>query len=368
MNIDDSWIESAWTEITRKIDRTKDRLQDTFPHVSINGVYDDNALDWWTNGFWPGILWLLYRENKKPVYRDLAVSCEKKLEAPLYEFELLHHDIGFMWIPTSVANYKITGNPLSLRHALTAASHLAGRFNLQGRFIRAWNGDNAIGWAIIDCLMNLPILFWASETTADPRFRHIAIAHADTVMREFIQQDGSVHHIVSFNPETGERIEALGGQGYSATSAWSRGAAWAIYGFALAYKYTGKERYLQASKKIADFYLGQLPQDMVPPWDFRAPADQLWAKDTSAAACAASGLLEMARLDADGQHYHDSAIKTLQSLYLNYGSWNEDEEGLIKESTVSFPENRHVSVPVIYGDFFFIEAILKVKGQTNFFW
>ncbi|MDG0809547.1 glycoside hydrolase family 88 protein [Cohnella rhizosphaerae] len=144
-------------------------------------------------------------------------------------------------------------------------------------------------------MMNLPLLYWASREIEDPRYRLIAEIHADTVLREFVQADGSVHHIVSFDPETGERRGALAGQGYAADSAWSRGAAWALYGFALSYTYTGKDKYLAAAQKAARFFLDHLPADLVPYWDFRLPADaEEMPKDSSAAAIAASGLMELA--------------------------------------------------------------------------
>lgn len=152
-----------------------------------------------------------------------------------------------------MAQFKLLGHEDSRRRAMTAASHLAGRFNPAGQFIRAWNQPERVGWAIIDCMMNLPLLYWASEETKDPRFRHIARLHADTTLREFLRLDGSTHHIVCFDPETGERQEALGGQGYDPNSAWSRGTAWAIYGMALSARYTGDQRYIDAAKRSADF-------------------------------------------------------------------------------------------------------------------
>ncbi|MEC0227658.1 glycoside hydrolase family 88 protein [Paenibacillus alba] len=366
----ETMVDAAWLDITKKMERISGRIGDSFPHVSVNGRYDDNELDWWTNGFWPGILWMVYEETRNPAYRQIAESCENKLDRPLHDFEPLHHDVGFMWSLSSVASYKLTGNALSKRRALTAASHLAGRFNSKGNFIRAWNGTGKEGWAIIDCLMNLPLLFWASETTGDPRFMHIAQAHADTVMREFLLEDGSVHHVVVFDPHTGLRVGALGGQGYSAFSAWSRGAAWAVYGLTLAYGYTQNQRYLDKAIEVSRYVLKNLPADRVPPWDFKASEDQIWAKDSSAAACLASGLLEIAKYSQGeiAEYCHRSACDIMQSLYSNYFAHDSAEEGLLKKATVSFPDNRHIEVPVIYGDYFFIEALLKLKGRQTLFW
>ncbi|OCT12193.1 hypothetical protein A8709_30580 [Paenibacillus pectinilyticus] len=220
-------------------------------------------------------------------------------------------------------------------------------------------------------MMNLPLLYWASREIADPRYRLIAEIHADTVLREFVLADGSVHHIVCFDPETGERIEALAGQGYAADSAWSRGAAWALYGFALSFTYTGKEKYLIAAKKVAHFFLDHLPADFVPYWDFRLPAEaEGMPRDSSAAAIAASGLLELASLlsEEDGKAYKQSAESILRSLYENYGAWNEDEEGLLLHATGYFAADIYVDAPLIFGDYYYAEALLKLKNNETKPW
>lgn len=365
------WADEVWQKIVQKVERTSRRIGDSFPYISIDGVYNDSESDWWTNGFWPGLMWLLYRDTGNEHFRQIAESCERKLDEPLQGFYLLHHDIGFMWSPTSVANVKLTGNEDSRRRALTAASHLAGRFNPAGSFIRAWLGEGREGWAIIDCMMNLPILYWASETTGDPRFKNIAILHADMVLREFIRPDGSVYHIVSFNPETGERIEALGGQGYAPESAWARGAAWAVYGLALSYKYTREQRYLDAAKKVAHFFLSHLPEDQLPYYDFRAPIEEGMAKDSSSSLIVACGLLEIADhcSEFEAVTYRRASVRILKALDERYSAWdNPNEEGLIMMGTANFPKRAFVNVPMIYGDYYFAEAIARLRGQQETFW
>ncbi|MDN4617533.1 glycoside hydrolase family 88 protein [Paenibacillus sp. PsM32] len=370
---DTQWLEQAWEYTTQKLERTRQRIGATFPNASFNGQYDARELECWTNGFWPGILWLYFRETGDRQAQEIAQDCEVQLDELLHEFEKLHHDNGFLWSLTSVANYKLTGNHLSRRRALIAASHLAGRFNLKGHFIRAWLHEGSEGLAIIDCMMNLALLYWASETTGDPRFRHIAKAHSDMTIQQFVRQDGSVHHIVRFDPETGELIEGLGGQGYDPDSAWSRGTSWAIYGFAIGYRYTGDSRYLQTALDVADFWISQTQQDRVPPWDFRAPDDQLHIKDSTAAACAASGMLELAYLleqdqDSRASIYRDHATATVESLFKDYTPQNDNEEALIIKGTASYPARAEVEVPIIYGDYFFLEALAKLKGETHIFW
>ncbi len=272
-----NWVNDAWEKVHEKVTRTSSRIGARFPHASVDGTYVLEAPHWWTAGFWPGLLWLLYRdsESKDDRYKDIAEACEQQLDEVLAGYDRLDHDIGFMWSLTSVARYKLLGEEQSRRRALLAASVLSGRFNIKGNYIRAWNpwseGDRNEGWAIIDCMMNLPLLYWASETTGDPRFKHLAMAHADTVLNYFIRTDGSVNHIVIFDPQTGEFESVNGGQGFAPNSAWSRGASWAIYGMALSYRYTGEARYLEAAKRVAHFFLANLPEDSVPHWDFRLP-------------------------------------------------------------------------------------------------
>ncbi|WP_312151330.1 glycosyl hydrolase, partial [Paenibacillus odorifer] len=268
-----------------------------------------------------------------------------------------------------------TGREASRVRALKAANYLAARFNLKGRYIRAWNpwseGEDNSGVAIIDCCMNTSLLFWASEVTGDPRYRHIAEAHMDTVLEHFIRPDGSVYHIVKFNPESGEVVEKLGGQGYAPESAWSRGAAWALYGLSLAYHHTGKQSYLNASKQVAHFFLTRLPEDHVPHWDFRAPGEVGEIRDSSAGSCAASGLLLLASQmdDSEAHVYRNGAIRITESLYRNYGTWdNAEEEGLLLHGTSNYPEDRNIDVPLIYGDFFYVEALARLKDAGPFYW
>jgi unsaturated chondroitin disaccharide hydrolase len=368
--MNEKWVDEAWNYALNKLSITHKRIGATFPNASFDGRYDARELQCWTNGFWPGILWLAYRATGAESYRLLAENCEAQLDGPLHEYEQLHHDNGFLWSLSAVAGYKLTGNLLSRRRGLIAASHLASRYNLKGRFIRAWLYEGSEGLAIIDCMMNLGLLYWASNELGDPRYRHIAMAHSEMALKEFIRPDGSVHHIIRFDPESGERLEALGGQGYSPDSAWSRGSAWAIYGFAIGYRYTGEARYLKAARAAADYFMDQLPEDKVPPWDFRAPAGDLWAKDSTAAACAASGMLEIAQaLEGEAaQLYRQHGAEIAESLYRHYTPEDPSEEALILKGTASFPAGAEVEVPIIYGDYFFLEALTKLKGSTEIFW
>ncbi|WP_100405612.1 glycoside hydrolase family 88 protein [Bacillus solitudinis] len=375
MDVNQNWVEEAWGKITTKLERTSKKIGANFPHLSKNGTYELAPPHWWTAGFWPGQLWLLYRETKDESFRKMAEECEAQLDKVVTDYYRLDHDIGFMWTLTSVARYKLLGDEDARRRALLAANLLMGRFNINGNFIRAWNpwfeGDENTGYAIIDCAMNLSLLFWASQESDDPRYKAVAMKHADTILAHFIESDGSVHHIVHFDPETGERRAFIGGQGYGPHSAWSRGAAWALYGLTLCYDYTEEERYLQTAKKIAHFFIANLPEDSVPHWDFRIPEDVTPYRDSSAGAIAASGLLLLAEKvpASESKMYKKAAIQILKSLYENYGAWdNDDEDGLILSGTSHYPEQKGLDAPLIYGDYFFVEGIAKLKGEKELFW
>ncbi|WP_419954477.1 glycoside hydrolase family 88 protein [Neobacillus niacini] len=368
------WVSEAWQKVNEKIDRTSKRIGANFPHASENGQYVLAEPYWWTAGFWPGLLWLLYRDNKNEELKQIAEECEAKLDAVQHDYYRLDHDMGFMWTLTSVAHYKLLGNENSKRRAFLAANLLMGRFNVNGNYIRAWNpwteGEDNSGVAIIDCMMNLPLLYWASKETGDPRFKGVAVKHANMVLNQFVRSDGAVHHIVRFDPESGERIEALGGQGYAPDSAWSRGNAWAIYGLALSYHYTGDSRYLESAKRVAHYFISHLPEDYVPVWDFLLPGDVDSPRDSSAGAIAACGLLFLAEKvsAAESPLYQRAGEKILESLYKNYGDWEGPEEGLILQGTSHFPEQKFMNNPLVYGDYYFVEGLARLKGYQELFW
>ncbi|MFP4974767.1 glycoside hydrolase family 88 protein [Paenibacillus sp. CN-4] len=369
------WVEEAWENALQKTKRNTARIGANFPHASIDGKYVLEEPFWWTAGFWPGMLWLLYNDCGDAELREIAERCESRLDAVIDGYVRLDHDLGFMWTLTSVANHTLHGGERSKVRALKAASFLASRFNIKGGYIRAWNpwtpGEDNSGVAIIDCAMNVPLLFWASRVTGDPRFGHIAEAHMDTVLNRFVRPDGSVYHILRFDAATGEFIEGQGGQGYAPESAWSRGTAWAIYGLTLAYHHTGRTDYLQAAKRVAQFFLTRLPDDLVPHWDFRAPLAERQLRDSSAGACAASGLLLLADKcgELEGDVYREPAVRMLESLYRNYGAWEDpNEEGLILHGTSNYPNRTNLDVPLIYGDYYFVEGLARLRGEGPFFW
>ena len=216
----EKWVKEVYEKILTKEEQVAKRNAHKIPYTTKDGVFDDKSgkeICWWTNGFWGGMMWQLYHATGNELYREIAIENEEKLDANLMNRQGMDHDSGFKWLPTAVAHYRLDGNGESRNRALLAADNLAGRFNPVGRFIRAWNNwdgnedGSFAGRAIIDCMMNLPLLYWAGDELHDPKFYHVAKMHADTAMEYFVRDDGSVNHIVDFNAETEESITISSG-------------------------------------------------------------------------------------------------------------------------------------------------------------
>jgi len=379
---DRRWVDSVWEKINLKMSAQCDRIGSSVPYAAVNGCYTDKMADniyWWTNGFWPGMLWLMYHSCKDEKYLKAARKTEEKLDSALAGFEGLDHDVGFMWTLASVLDFRLTGDKTARTRALHAANILAGRFNPRGKFIRAWNKTpdcfvktvppqycECTGWIIIDCLMNLPLLFWAGEQLLDPRFNYIACDHADTALKHMVRDDGSCNHIVILDPANGSFLEAPAGQGFASGSSWTRGQAWALYGFAIAYRYTGKKSYLDAARRVANYFYKEVSHfNFIPPVDFLSPAEPYLTEpnliDTSAGSIAACGLMALNRLQ--------DALNLLKAIEAAYGNWDIDSDGLIKMATAQYHgrlDERHV--PIIYGDYFFMEALNCLRGSALQIW
>ncbi len=372
---DQKWAEEIALKIHKKELCVVARNQEKIPYTADGGVFDDRSgesdICWWTNGFWAGMLWHLYHAFGNDLYRKTAEKIESKLDQNLMNYMGMDHDTGFKWLLTSVASWKITENPVSKNRSMLAAGNLAGRLNPKAGLIRAWNDSDTAetaGWAIIDCMMNLPLLYWASDQTKDPRFSQIAMIHADHALKAFIREDGSVRHIVCFDPATGEVIGDKGGQGMKEGSSWTRGQSWAVYGFTLSYLHTGKKAYLEGAEKVADYILAHLPEDGLIPVDYDQDPNCKWEDDT-AAAITACGLLELEKITSPdrAKSCRKAAMKLLQTLASKRCLWSPDVDPLLERCSAAYHEEKH-NYPIIYGDYYFTEAILKLCGKEFFMW
>ena len=372
---DVKWVNELWDKVEKKLYNTATRIGAAFPCRSdregkMIEFGSDMGIGSWTNGFWPGQMWLAYYQTKKELYKKIAIECEDKLDEAFDVFKDLNHDVGFMWIPTSVAHNMIEKNERSYVRAMHAATILAGRFNHDAKLIRAWDFDRP-DWAIIDCMMNIPLLFWASENASpyDPRFAQVAKMHADSVCEKFVREDGSVNHVVKFDVNNGDVMDTPLGQGYASGSSWSRGQAWAIYGLVLAYIHTNDMKYLSAAKKVAHYFMMNIDETGIADVDFRAPkSDDL--KDSSASAIAACGLIEIARAvpELEKDIYLNAALKLLKGLE-KVCNFSDDTDFIIEHCSERYHGGEYGrDVSLVYGDYYFIEALLKLKEDQILFW
>ena len=339
---------------------------DGIPYSVRDGKWTHKHKTWWTNGFWGAEMWQMYLMSGDGFFRDEAIRAEEWMDAALNDPQNLHHDVGFMWLIQSGVRYALEKNADSYDRMFRASHLLAARYNPNG-FIRAWNHDGN-GWAIIDTMMNLSLLYWASRAYDDPRFKLMAMRHADTAMKYFVREDGSCNHIVVFDAETGEYLDNPRGQGIASGSSWSRGQAWALHGFALSYRNTGRKEYLETSKKVADYFISCIKDDPVPKCDFRQPADEK-LYDDAAGAIAASGLIELAGHlgEKEGKPYMDAALRILDAMDSRDADYTEAAPAILTKCTGSYHADDH-HIAMNYADYFYIEAINKLLGSKLIFW
>ena len=370
-----SWIDEVFAKLDKKLSRTAVTSRNKIPYTTKDGVHDDRSGNphGWTNGFWGGLMWLMYEATKNEDYKLTALKSEEFMDKAFAEMDQFYHDVGFMWHILAGANYKLTGDMAARNKDILCAMSLMSRYNIDGNFIRSWNnhwqGQNNENWTIIDCMMNIPILYWASEQIGDERFKSIAIRYADMAMRDHVRPDGSVNHIVVHDMKKADTVlETKAGQGYAVGSCWSRGASWALYGFVLSYIYTKDEKYLDTAKKVAHYFITNLElTDWKPLCDFRSPEAPVFY-DSTAGAIAACGMIEIAKNvpEYEKNIYLSAAMKLMKSLEKNFCNWDENEDSILQMGTEMYDKGVHK--PIIYGDYFFTEAILKLRGSEFLPW
>ena len=354
---------------------------------SEDGFYHPTENVNWTTGFWTGQIWLAYEWAKRAGDEAGAAALEAAGKIQIDNFldridrkiEVDHHDMGFLYSPSCVAGYKLIGSRKGKEAAIKAADQLISRFHPVGEFIQAWGPmDQPENYRfIIDCLLNLPLLYWATEETGDGKYREIAEKHIHTAVANVIREDYSTWHTFFMNMETGEPDHGATCQGYRDGSAWARGQAWGVYGTALAYRYTERKEYIEDFKHVTGYFLEHLPEDLVPYWDLEFCDGSDEPRDSSSASIAACGMLEMAKYmeEEDAAYYTAIAKKLMKSVVDSYAVNDPAKSnGLVLHSTYSKKSPYNTCTPEgvdecnIWGDYFYMEALTRLAGDWNPYW
>lgn len=321
----------------------------------------------WTSGFFPGCLWLQYESTGDDFWKNAAEKYTDKLVKQ--QFDGGDHDIGFRMYCSYGSGYRLTNNSEYRDIIIQSADTLITRFDPNVGCIRSWdfNGDKWKYPVIIDNMMNLELLFWVSKQTGDAKYREIAVSHAEITLKNQFRDDNSCYHVIDYDPLTGEVVNRHTHQGFSSDSTWSRGQSWAIYGYTICYRETGDQKFLDQAIKVTEFIMNHknLPQDSVPYWDFNDIAIPDAPRDASSAAIISSGLYEMITyVPENADKYKNFADKLIESLtsseYLAKIKGNNNF--ILKHSVGSKMEDDEVDKPIIYGDYYFLEALLRKRN------
>lgn len=349
-------------------------FREKFPFSSsVHGFYPVSENVEWTTGFWTGQIWQAYRLTKD---RELLETADLQVDSFLERIEnnidTNHHDMGFLYMPSCAAAYELTGSEKGKKAALLAADRLLERFQEKGQFFQAWGdpGTEENYRLIIDCLMNMPLLFWATGQTGNPLYAQKARAHIQTAMECLIRPDDSTYHTCFFDKETGKPLRGVTHQGNRDGSAWARGQAWGIYGSAVAYEALQNSSYIDIFRRVTEFFLTHLPSDLIPYWDFDFDDGSSEPRDSSAAAIAACGMLKMAEFleEEEAAYYRDMAGRLVKALTRTCAVHGEKEAGgLILHGTYARASKnnpcRNVGVDEcnLWGDYYYLEALIKLR-------
>jgi unsaturated chondroitin disaccharide hydrolase len=340
-----------------------------YPMHTVGGRWKREGELWtrWCEGFFPGILWLLYRHYGDDRWLESARSYTRPLEARKHDRTV--HDLGFLFLATYLRWYRLTGD-LALRNVLIEAGRTLALRRQRGGYLASFVGPQSL---FIDIMMNIGLVFWAANETGDEDLRRIALEHCGTTARYLVRPDGGTAHEGIFDIETGRFLHQSTQQGWSAQSTWSRGLAWSLYGFTTAFRLSGETEFLGTAQRCADYYLRRAPEGRIPPWDFDVPENAPHLADSSAAAIAASGLWDLSEQAAspDCERYRAASLAILQRLssdaYLarSYSGW----EGILQHCVYHYHKNLGVDESVIWGDHFFVEALVKaLAGRSEAGW
>ena len=362
------------------IEKTRSNIaffSDGYPApASTHNVYAKSANTDWTSSFYNGMLWLSYLHTKDDVFKAAAEHTLPDYQQRIKQrINTSTHDLGFLYILSAKAHYLITGSEEAKQTALDAADLLMERYSQASGIIQAW-GDlddpQQRGRIIIDCLMNLPLLFWATEVTGNAVYKDVALNHLSQSRKTLIRADNTTFHTYYFNTETGTPIRGVTAQGYSDDSCWARGQAWGIYGLALAYTYTHDTGCLKDAMRLADYFLAHLPDDLICYWDLIfTEGDE--ERDSSACAIAINGLLLLSSLlgvhDAKALEYRTKALAMLLELCRNYTSASiPHSNGILLHAVYGKPNGAGIDECTIWGDYFYMEALGTLLGTAIQFW
>lgn len=340
---------------------------ETFPRSIPAGSNQWKFVDYkdWTSGFWPGELWYLYEATGNNKWRVQAGKFSKYL-TPLSINKANDHDLGFQIFNSFGNGYRLTKNKEYKEIILKTADTLATLYNPKVGTILSWPHNKYGGHnTIIDNMMNLELLFWASKNGGNKSLYNIAVKHAETTMNNHFRPDYTSYHVLIYDYETGKKIKGITAQGYSDDSMWARGQAWAIYGFTMVYRETKEKKFLEFAHKLARVYLDRLnTDDLIPYWDFNAPGIPNEPRDASAAAIVASGLIELSTFTSDKnlkEEYSVKAKKMITSLSDNYQSHDVNSAFLL-HATGHKPAGSEIDCSINYADYYYLEALLRLKN------
>ena len=371
-------------EVTAAMDRVADQVRcnmeyfgTRFPSSATRnqtyGVIDNIE---WTDGFWTGLLWLCYEYTGDDAFKNLALkNVDSFLNRVEKRIELDHHDLGFLYSLSCVAGYKLTGSAEGRKAGLLAADKLMERFQEKGGFIQAWGelGARDNYRLIIDCLLNIPLLHWAFLETGTPLYRNAAVRHYEAACNNVIRDDASAYHTFYFDPGTGEPLKGVTRQGYSDDSAWARGQAWGIYGIPLNYRYVKDDSAFNLFKGMTNYFLNRLPEDEVCYWDLIFTDGSNQSRDSSAAAIGVCGIHEMLKylpeVESDKNTYRHAMHCILRSLMERYTA-PEIKPGnpVLLHGVYSWHSGKGVDEGNIWGDYYYMEALMRFYKDWNLYW
>jgi unsaturated chondroitin disaccharide hydrolase len=375
--VDRTAIDRAIARALDTVDRNLAHFGDAFPRPSsTHGVYAPMDNTEWTNGFWTGMLWLAYELTGAARYRDCALRHVRSFHARQRDrINVNHHDLGFLYSLSCVAGWQLTGEPLAAEAAVGAARLLLQRYLPGAGIIQAWGelSDPAQrGRMIIDCNLNLPLLYWAGDHTGDPAFRMAADRHIEAAARHIVRPDGSTFHTFFFDPASGAPLHGKTHQGHADDSCWARGQAWGISGFPLVYRHNGDARLIKLAQVLANYFLNRLPEDGICYWDLDFTSGPE-PRDSSGAAIAACGLLELAQhlpladpLRAEYERAAAGMVRTLAQDYADTGT--TPGAGLLKHGVYHKPNGVGVDEACIWGDYFYLEALVRLTRTWRPYW